>query len=43
MPNQYLSGEAAQLLPGDPSPEPRDEEMDLDPFRMAALPSPPRW
>lgn len=43
MPNQYPSGEAPQLLLLNPSPEPQDEEMDLDPFRMPALPSSPRW
>ncbi|KAM7079936.1 signal transducer and activator of transcription 6 isoform 2-T3 [Ciconia maguari] len=33
MPNQYVTGEASQLLSGGPSPEPQDEEMpELAPF-----------
>lgn len=46
MTNQYMPGEASQLLPGGPSPEPRDEEMpELAPFTPmdAPLQSSPRW
>ncbi|XP_029892603.1 signal transducer and activator of transcription 6 isoform X2 [Aquila chrysaetos chrysaetos] len=33
MPDQYMTGEASQLLSGGPSPEPQDEEMpELAPF-----------
>ncbi|XP_054663269.1 signal transducer and activator of transcription 6 isoform X1 [Grus americana] len=42
MPNQYMSGEASQLLSGGPSPEPRDEEMpELAPFTL--MQNSPRW
>ncbi|KAM6038606.1 signal transducer and activator of transcription 6 isoform 2-T2 [Theristicus caerulescens] len=40
MPNQYMTGEASQLLPGGPSPEPQDEEMpELAPFTQMVDPS----
>lgn len=47
LPNQFLPGEGPrQLIPGGPSPEPRDEEMpELGPFEAisTALQSSPRW
>lgn len=47
MPNQYVTGEASQMLSGGPSPEPRDEEMlELAPLTMMVdppLPSTQRW
>ncbi|XP_068266096.1 LOW QUALITY PROTEIN: signal transducer and activator of transcription 6 [Nyctibius grandis] len=47
MPNQYMPGEASQMLPRGPSPEPRDEEMsELVPFTPMVDPplqSSPRW
>ncbi|XP_074990101.1 signal transducer and activator of transcription 6 isoform X1 [Calonectris borealis] len=47
MPNQYMTGEASQLLSGGPSPEPQDEEMpELAPFTTMVDPplqSSPRW
>ncbi|XP_037226806.1 signal transducer and activator of transcription 6 isoform X1 [Falco rusticolus] len=47
MPNQYITGEASQLLSGGPSPEPQDEEMpELGPFPPMVdqpLQSSPRW
>ncbi|XP_064495030.1 signal transducer and activator of transcription 6 isoform X2 [Pseudopipra pipra] len=51
LPNQYLPGEASQLLPGGPPSELQDEEMpelppELPPFPGVVdvpLQSPPRW
>lgn len=47
MPDQYMTGEASQLLSGGPSPEPQDEEMpELAPFASMVDPplqSSPRW
>lgn len=48
LPNQFLPGEGPppHLIPGGPSPEPRDEEMpELGPFEAinTALQSSPRW
>ncbi|XP_062488630.1 signal transducer and activator of transcription 6 isoform X2 [Pezoporus occidentalis] len=45
MPNQYMTGEASQMLSGGPSPEPRDEEMlELAPLTlMDSLQSTQRW
>lgn len=47
MPNQYMMGEASQLLSGGPSPEPQDEEMPeltlFTPMVDPPLQSSPRW
>ncbi|KAM8990465.1 signal transducer and activator of transcription 6 isoform 3-T3 [Ara ararauna] len=47
MPNQYMTGEASQMLSGGPSPEPRDEEMlELAPLTLMVDPplqSTQRW
>ncbi|XP_065515557.1 signal transducer and activator of transcription 6 isoform X3 [Lathamus discolor] len=47
MPNQYMTGEASQMLSGGPSPEPQDEEMlELAPLTLMVDPplqSTQRW